>query len=602
MNTEELKIIISAEIDKLKQELASAKKETENFAKKSKSGLSDFNDGVKKANEVASKAFKTIALSVAGAATALLALAGKSEEYRVSQAQLATAFETAGGSAEEAKVVYEDLYRVLGDNGQATEAAQHLAQLTTNEKDLAEWTDICQGVYATFGASLPIESLTEAANETAKTGELTGALTDALNWAGVAEDDFKASLLECNTEAEREALIRSTLSGLYSEAAAGYEKNAEAVLKQHEAEVKLNEAMAALGEAMAPIQTMLSEFGAQILTEVSPAVQAFAEEHGPQLKEILGEIANAIGAVIAWIADNWDLISTLAPIIMGIVAAISAFATVMGVVNSVMAASPVTWIVLAIVAAIAALVAIIVVIIKRWDEIKGVAVKCWEAIKNAWNSAATWFNDKIIKPVANFFSGMWDGLKNGASKAWEGIKSIFSAVGNFFKNIFSNAWNAVKNIFSAGGKVFEGIKDGISSAFKTIVNGLIGGINAVVAVPFNAINAVLNKLRGIDILGIKPFGWLGTINVPQIPKLAKGGIIDGATLALVGEQGREAVMPLENNTEWIDILANRIAGILGQGGDRPIVLQIDGKTFAQVAVKSINNLTRQQGKLALNLR
>ena len=597
MNTEELKIIISAEIDKLRKDLADAKKETEQFAKKSKSGLAGFNDGVKKANEVASKAFAAIALSVAGAATALLALAGKSEEYRVSQAQLATAFETAGGSAEQAKVVYEDLYRVLGDNGQATEAAQHLAQLTTNEKDLAEWTDICQGVYATFGASLPIESLTEAANETAKTGELTGALTDALNWAGVAEDDFKASLLECNTEAEREALIRSTLSGLYSEAAAGYEKNAESVLKQHEAEVRLNEAMAQLGEVMAPIQAMLAEFGAQILTEISPAIQGLATKHGPQLKKALGDVGKALGDVISWIADNWDLISTLGTVILAIVAALKAYSTVMAIVNAVTAASPITW----IIAAIAALIAIIVVCIQHWDEIKAAGAKAWEAIKNAWNSVANWFNNTVIKPVVNFFSNMWNGLKNGASKAWDGIKSVFSSVANFFSDIFGKAWNGVKNIFSKGGQVFEGIKDGISSAFKTIVNGLISGINAVVAVPFKAINAVLNKLRGIDILGVKPFGWLGTIKVPQIPKLAKGGIVDGATLALVGEQGREAVMPLENNTEWIDTLANRIAGTLNEGGNRPIVLQVDGKTFAQIAVKSINNLTRQQGKLSLNL-
>ena len=597
MNTEELKIIISAEIDKLRKDLNDAKKETEQFAKKSKSGLAGFNDGVKKANEVASKAFAAIALSVAGAATALLALAGKSEEYRVSQAQLATAFETAGGSAEQAKVVYEDLYRVLGDNGQATEAAQHLAQLTTNEKDLAEWTDICQGVYATFGASLPIESLTEAANETAKTGELTGALTDALNWAGVAEDDFKASLLECNTEAEREALIRSTLSGLYSEAAAGYEKNAESVLKQHEAEVRLNEAMAQLGEVMAPIQAMLAEFGAQILTEISPAIQGLATKHGPQLKKALGDVGKALGDVISWIADNWDLISTLGTVILAIVAALKAYSTVMAIVNAVTAASPITW----IIAAIAALIAIIVVCIQHWDEIKAAGAKAWEAIKNAWNSVANWFNNTVIKPVVNFFSNMWNGLKNGASKAWDGIKSVFSSVANFFSDIFGKAWNGVKNIFSKGGQVFEGIKDGISSAFKTIVNGLISGINAVVAVPFKAINAVLNKLRGIDILGVKPFGWLGTIKVPQIPKLAKGGIVDGATLALVGEQGREAVMPLENNTEWIDTLANRIAGTLNEGGNRPIVLQVDGKTFAQIAVKSINNLTRQQGKLSLNL-
>jgi hypothetical protein len=104
--------------------------------------------------------------------------------------------------------------------------------MTTNEKELAEWTTICEGVYATFGDSLPIEGLTEAANETAKVGQITGSLADALNWAGVSEDEFNAKLEACNTEAEREALIRETLIGLYDEAAANYEENAAGILAQ----------------------------------------------------------------------------------------------------------------------------------------------------------------------------------------------------------------------------------------------------------------------------------------------------------------------------------------------------------------------------------
>lgn len=597
---EDLRIQITAEIAELKQELDKAKKEIEKFGKKGGSSLSSFTDGVKKASDIAGKAFKVVAGAVAGAATALVALGAKSEEYRVSQAQLATAFETAGGSADVAKQTYEDLYRVLGDNGQATEAAQHLAMLTTNEKDLAEWTDICQGVYATFGASLPIESLTEASNETAKTGELTGALADALNWAGIAEDDFKASLLECNTEAEREALIRSTLSGLYSEAAAGYEKNAEAVLKQHEAEVKLNEAMAALGEVMAPIQTMLSEFAAEMLTELSPAIQELAEEHGPKLKKILTEVATAIGNVIGWVADNWELVSTIAIVIASISAALTVLSTVMTVVNAVMAASPVTWIVLGIVAAIAALVAIIILCVKHWDKIKAAGAAAWEWIKNAWSTAATWINDKVIKPIANFFTGLWNSIKN-----------IFSSVGNWFKNIFTQAWNGIKSAFSSVGSFFSGIWNSIKNIFSkvgatignAITNTVKTAINGVLSTAVKIINGFISAINfAIGVINLIPGVNIGKITPLAVPKLAKGGVIDSATLAVVGEQGREVVMPLENNTEWMDILANRIAGVLGEGGDRPIVLQVDGKTFAQMAVKSINNLTRQQGKLALNLR
>ena len=202
---------------------------------------------------------------------------------------------------------------------------------------------------------------------------------------------------------------------------------------------------------------------------------------------------------------------------------------------------------------------------KLWNGISTAAVKTWEAIKNAFVKAAEWFNNTIIKPVANVFSTMWNGLTNGAKAAWEGIKSVFSKVADFFGNVFSAAWKKVKDVFSVGGKIFDGIKDGIVTAFKAVVNALITGINKVVAVPFNAINAVLKKLKSIEILDIKPFNWIKTFDIPKIPKLAKGGIVDRATIAMVGEAGKEVVMPLENNTAWIDKLADKLNG---KGGNK----------------------------------
>lgn len=197
-----------------------------------------------------------------------------------------------------------------------------------------------------------------------------------------------------------------------------------------------------------------------------------------------------------------------------------------------------------------------------WNGIKDGAVTAWNKIVEVFSVVAAWFNEKIIMPVAGFFSGMWNGLKNGAVNAWNGIKETFSTVATFFGNIFSKAWEKVKAVFSVGGKIFDGIKDGIVSAFKNIVNAIIKGINKVVSIPFNAINKVLKTLRDLEILGISPFGWVHTFDVPQIPLLAKGGVIDKPTLAMVGEAGKEVVMPLEN-TSWIDKLADKISARTG---------------------------------------
>lgn len=108
-----------------------------------------------------------LATAAAAAGAALIGVAESTREYRTEQGKLQTAFEVAGHSAETARSTYSALNGVLGDSGQAVEAANHLAKLTKNEEELATWTDICTGVYATFGDSLPIEGLTEAANETA---------------------------------------------------------------------------------------------------------------------------------------------------------------------------------------------------------------------------------------------------------------------------------------------------------------------------------------------------------------------------------------------------------------------------------------------------
>lgn len=194
-----------------------------------------------------------------------------------------------------------------------------------------------------------------------------------------------------------------------------------------------------------------------------------------------------------------------------------------------------------------------------WNAIKTAASTAWTGITNVWSKVKGWFNENIINPVKEAFTGMWNKLKSGASSAWSGIKDVFSKVVSFFKDTFTKAWTAVKNVFSTGGKIFDGIKDGIVSAFKTIVNAIIKGINKVVSVPFNAINTVLSKIRNVSIAGLSPFSGLGSISVPQIPLLAKGGVIDKATAAIFGEDGAEAVVPLEKNTGWLDEIADRLA-------------------------------------------
>ena len=289
---EELSIIIRAVTDGATKNIGKVKKELGAMGKEGG-----------KSSAALGKAFKAIGIGAAAAVTAIVAvttalvsLSDKTKQYRQEQAKLNTAFLAAGSSTKQAAETYKNLYRFLGDSGKATEAAGHLAKLTTNEKELAQWTTALQGVYATFGDSLPIEGLTEAANETAKVGKVTGGLADALNWAGVSEDAFNAQLATANSESERQVLIRGTLNTLYADAAALYEKNNAELIAQNEAQARLEATTGRLGKAAQPLQTALTNLSNTLLTALEPAITAASNA----LTWLMNVISKAISYVMAF--------------------------------------------------------------------------------------------------------------------------------------------------------------------------------------------------------------------------------------------------------------------------------------------------------------
>lgn len=313
-------------------------KKTEKGADKAADSLDDLADSADKAGDAGDGLGKKLGsvakggLAVLGAAVgavfgALVGATEASREYRTEMGKLDVAFTASGHSSQDAYRTYSSLQSVLGETEQAVEAANHLAKLTDNEEDLAKWTDVCTGVYATFGASLPIEGLAEAANETAKVGQVTGPLADALNWAGVSEDAFNASLAACSDEQERQALILETLNGLYDEAAETYkEVNAE-VIRANQANEEWNTTMADVGAAVEPVLTDVKLLGASLLADLVPGIERATKSFRKLVQGEEGaaeEMGIAISGMITHVLDTVvNLVPTMASISLGLISALT---------------------------------------------------------------------------------------------------------------------------------------------------------------------------------------------------------------------------------------------------------------------------------------
>ena len=300
-------------IDKYGKETKKAAEDTDKFSDKLKSGLVS---GAK----AAAAALAAVGTAAVAGVKFLLDLEESTEEYRIAQGKLNTAFQAAGYSTETAGEAYKSLYAVLGDTDNATESAQLLAQLATSEQDVATWADIAAGVTGTFGDALPINSLIEASNETAKVGTVTGALADALNWVGISEDEFNEKLAACGDETERTALITETLSAQYQNATDIFKENNASVMAARDAQAQLDDALARLGGTVSDVKTELT---AEFMPAIADLVDAFSDflEGADGAEEAL---ADAIDELVDKAADKLpELLDFGAQIVINIVSGLA---------------------------------------------------------------------------------------------------------------------------------------------------------------------------------------------------------------------------------------------------------------------------------------
>lgn len=511
------------------QDMTEALDDVDGAAEKASGGLSSMTVAM---GNLISSGIQAAASAVADLVSSLWNLDESTEEYRRAQGRLNTAFEAAGYGADTAQQAYKAFYGILGDTDTATEASQLLAQLAESEEDVATWTEIAAGVSGTFGDSLPIEGLIEAANETAKVGEVTGTLADALNWVGISEDEFNAKLAAAGSESERNRLIMETLSNQYDQAARAFYRNNEALVESRNTQAEMSETLSSVGEAVANMKNQLSQELLPVLQEIisgidwnqlGETIAGFVStlvDNGPTIISVISGIAAGFAA--------WKVVTT----IQGMVTAIQAFAAANQgasiaqlALNAAMKANPIA----IIITAIAGLVTVIGTlwatnedfrnaVIEIWENIKQAFVDAWENIKAAWDAAKPYF-EAIWEGIKSVFSVVADVLTGFFKAAWSGITAVWDVVIGYFENIwntikgifavveavlrgdFQAAWEAIKNVFAGWKDFFTGLWDDITNVFsnvwevfsnigKNIVDGIKNGIS-------NAWNGLKNWFSGL---------------------------------------------------------------------------------------------------------
>ena len=509
-----------AQYSSLKAQIAICENQLESYAddlksvsreaEASKTGLYQFgqtiqdnSDKLAKAGKGLETAGKTITGAVGGAATALVGLASSQEESIEQTHQLDAAWKDAGGTSEQARNSYTLFYKLLGEEDTATEAAQNLSRLTTNQQELDKWNNIAAGSFSKFGDALPLENLVEASQETAHTGTVTGGLADALNWATASneqwsaalsgnqaaqqafndaigqgatkEDAFNAALAACGSEQERSSLITQTLDGLYGEIGQTYQDNNKTMLDSREQQAQFNQKLTEAGEAALPVKEKVLELGTTLLEKVTPALESVSDwfqQLSPEQQDLVtnialgtlafGGLATGAGKVLQAGSEIGGTIKTVSETFGGLKGAIGAVGGGWTSFTGLIAANPILLGVAAVAAAVAGL---------TWFFTQT------ETGKQMWSDFTGWISEKwqgvqdFFAGVPAFWQGVWDGItgkaeevKNDLGEKFDGIKEGAS---NAWENMKTNASDAWGNLQSAASEKFGSIKDSIQNDMQT---------------------------------------------------------------------------------------------------------------------------------------
>lgn len=536
-------------------------------------------------------------------------IAEESREYMKIMGSLEVSSQAAGYTAEQTASSYETLVGVLGDSQTAATTTANLQALRLSQSDLNQLINGTIGAWAAYGDSIPIDSLSEAINETVKTGNVTGTFADVLNWAGASEDAFNQKLQAAGSESERANLILQQLAdqGLMQVGEAWQENN-KVLTDSNKANDKLKKQLAELGETVMPIITSVT----QAVTELISFIV--------QNKDIVVSALVAIGTALA-VFKIAGAVSSLISGFQTFFGVIKSGQGIMAAFNAVLSVNPIVL----IVAAIAALVAAFIYLWNNCEEFREFWINLWEnisaAFSAAWDAIVGFFTETIPNAI-NYVLGIFQNFDNWLtgifSTDWSESFGAFGEILNgFFANV-ENIWNAIKKAF--GGIIdfitgiftgdwekawqgiqdfFGGIWDGMVAIVKAPLNGIIGLING-------AIDGINWMIGGLNTLSFDVPDWVPFIggshfglNIPllgKIPYLAKGGILSQGS-AVVGEAGPE-LLTMMGNRAVVQPLTSQTSNTTNLGGINIVVYGAPGQDvqkLADIIMDEMQSATNRKG-------